>query len=176
MYDPVGAFRDVAQNHLLESAAQLLGERAAALEALHALTPEEIAATKRAQHEGYRDIEGVAPDSQTETYFRVESRFELGGKSIPLLLESGKRLPARREVVVTLASGEKKMIPFESGTNEYETLFKEALAGNRSRFVSMREVEALWRFTDPLEAGWRQNASPLLSYVPDAGGIIKPQA
>jgi len=167
-YDPVGAFRDVGQNHLLEAAAAILGDRAAVLESLHVLASGEIgAATTRGQYQGYREIEGVEPNSQTETYFKVASHFEHQGRDVALLLESGKRLPWRREVVVTLESGEKKIIPFESGSNEYELLFKEAFAGERHRFVSMREVEALWRFTDPVEKGWRENAAPLLPYAPD---------
>jgi glucose-6-phosphate 1-dehydrogenase len=173
LYDPVGALRDVGQNHLLEAAAAVLGDRAAALERLHDLTAKEIKShTKRGQHEGYKEIVGVAPHSQTETYFRIETWFNVGNRKIPLVLESGKRLPSRREVVVTLIDGE-KVIPFESGPNEYEILFKEALMGDRSRFVSMREVEALWRFTDPIEKEWRANAVPLLSYKPDTNEILK---
>lgn len=172
MYDPVGAFRDVGQNHLLESAATILGDRIRALESLHVLSAEQIAThTKRAQHEGYRDIEGVKTDSQTETYFKVESWFEMLGRKIPLRMQSGKCLPSRREVVVTLQDGE-KIIPFESGINEYETLFGEAFYGDRSRFVSMHEVEALWKFTDPIEKGWRENATPLLSYKPFSSDIL----
>ena len=167
MYDPVGAFRDVAQNHLLESAAAIFGDRALALEQLHILSSEEIARlTTRSQHEGYREIEGVKPGSDTETYFKVESWFEQGGRQIPLILESGKRLPTRREVVVTFTDGSETIIPFESGTNEYQTLFAEAFMGNRNRFVSMHEVEALWRFTDPIENEWHQNSVPLASYKP----------
>ncbi len=167
MYDPVGAFRDVGQNHLLEAAAAVFGDRQEALKNLHILSSEEIKEkTKRGQHVGYQEIEGVEKGSQTETYFKVESYFEHGGKKIPLLLESGKRLPSRREVVVTLGDGTKKVIPFESGTNEYETLFKEALAGDRHRFVSMQEVDALWRFSDPIEKEWHQNSVPLDSYKP----------
>ena len=167
MYDPVGAFRDVAQNHLLESAAAIFGDRAQALEELHILSSEEIARlTTRSQHEGYKEIDGVKPNSDTETYFKVESWFERSGRTIPLILESGKRIPWRREVVVTFTDGSETVIPFESGTNEYQTLFAEAFLGNRNRFVSMREVEALWRFTDPIENEWHQNSVPLASYKP----------
>ncbi|MES2007130.1 MAG: hypothetical protein V4436_03405 [Patescibacteria group bacterium] len=167
MYDPVGAFRDVAQNHLLESAAAALGARTTALTELHILSPEEIKTnTERSQYEGYQSIDGVALGSQTETHFKVESYIERAGKKIPLILESGKRMPWRREVVVTTTSG-KVVIPFESGTNEYETLFAEAFANDRHRFVSMQEVEALWRFTDPIENEWRQNSVPLASYKPE---------
>lgn len=173
LYDQVGALRDVGQNHLLEAAAAILGDRIQALESLHVLSADEIKThTRRGQHAGYQSIEGVAPGSSTETYFKIESWFEILGKKIPLLMQSGKRLPSRREVVVTLGDGE-KIIPFESGINEYETLFGEAFDGDRSRFVSMREVEALWRFTDPIEKEWRANATPLLPYEPDSGDILE---
>jgi glucose-6-phosphate 1-dehydrogenase len=164
MYDPVGALRDVGQNHLLESAATVLGDRITALNALHILTKEEIKThTLRAQYEGYGEIPGVKAGSDTETYFRIESWFEMPGKKIPLILESGKLVPNRREVVVTLLNGE-KVVPFEAGINEYEVLLSNAFAGDRSRFVSMQEVEALWRFTDPIEKEWHAKAVPLLSY------------
>jgi len=115
-YDAVGAFRDVGQNHLLQmlalvtmdqpassSADDIREARAAAIEALPQLTPGEVAEnTFRAQHAGYRDIDGVAGDSTTETYFRVAT--SLRGRrwaGVPVTLESGKRTgePLKRIVV-----------------------------------------------------------------------------
>ena len=116
-YDGVGALRDVGQNHLLQMLALITMERpddlsaasvrAARLRLLESLAPptrEEIAAqTYRAQHEGYQAIAGVAPESQTETYFRLET--ELAGPrwgGVPVSMESGKRMgPALKQIVVT---------------------------------------------------------------------------
>jgi len=107
-YDGLGALRDVGQNHLLQMLALVTMDqptsrgpaairqaRARAVrEVLRPMTAEEAArSTYRAQYEGFRSIEGVSSDSQTETYFKL--RMELRGKrwaGVPVTLESGKRM------------------------------------------------------------------------------------
>lgn len=107
-YDGVGALRDVGQNHILQmlalitmeqpessSPAAIRAARAQAVrEVLRPLSAQEVARESyRAQYEGYRDIDGVAPDSQTETYFRLRTR--LAGPrwaGVPVTMESGKRV------------------------------------------------------------------------------------
>lgn len=116
-YDGVGALRDVGQNHLLQMLALVTMEhpvnfqadairskRAEVLQTLKIPTQAEAkSASFRAQYEGYQDIEGVSPGSQTETYFKVlaylnSPRF----KNIPIILEGGKRLVKQiKEIVVT---------------------------------------------------------------------------
>jgi len=116
-YDGVGALRDVGQNHLLQmlalvtmeqpasrGAAAIREARARLIRTLRPPTPDEVAhASFRAQYDGYRDIEGVDPDSDTETYFRL--RFEMTGRrwaGVPVTLQAGKRLgEPRKEIVVT---------------------------------------------------------------------------
>ncbi|MDP9318783.1 MAG: glucose-6-phosphate dehydrogenase, partial [Actinomycetota bacterium] len=77
-YDPVGALRDVAVNHLMQVVA------AGAMEApsrgdpltlknsqvalFHAVAEADPAHYVRGQYDGYLDIDGVASDSTTETY------------------------------------------------------------------------------------------------------------
>ncbi len=115
-YDGVGALRDVGQNHLLQMLALITMEQPAArgpaairqaraelLRSLRPPTESEVAhASFRAQHDGYAEIEGVEPGSDTETYFRL--RFEMTGRrwsGVPVTIEAGKRLgPARKEIVV----------------------------------------------------------------------------
>ncbi|MDP2232159.1 MAG: glucose-6-phosphate dehydrogenase [Actinomycetota bacterium] len=107
-YDGVGALRDVGQNHLLqmlalvtmeqpaaEGAAAIRKERARTIrEVLQPPTASEVALrTYRSQYDGFRQIEGVDPDSGTETFFRM--RTELHGPrwaGVPVTLESGKRM------------------------------------------------------------------------------------
>jgi glucose-6-phosphate 1-dehydrogenase len=106
-YDSVGALRDVGQNHLLQMLALITMERPASFaaedirskraEILHALevpSPKDVAKESfRAQYDGYRSITGVAPDSETETYFKVRARFSSDRwKGVPLYMEAGKRL------------------------------------------------------------------------------------
>ncbi|MCI0559706.1 MAG: hypothetical protein MN733_14550, partial [Nitrososphaera sp.] len=59
--------------------------------------------TSRAQYIGYRDITGVAPDSEVETYFRVELTLDAPRwRGVPLTIESGKRMgTAQKEIVIT---------------------------------------------------------------------------
>ena len=102
-YDPVGALRDVVVNHLM----QLLA--AAAMEPPAGSDPETVKDAKfavfratadarprhyvRGQYDGYREIEGVSPDSGTETYaaFRLEiDNWRWAG--VPVFIRAGKCL------------------------------------------------------------------------------------
>jgi glucose-6-phosphate 1-dehydrogenase len=116
-YDGVGALRDVGQNHLLQMLALITMEqpesmeadaiRAARVEALRSLRPltaEQIArSTYRAQYDGYRDIEGVAPDSTTETFFKVVAQLDSDRwRGVPVTMRGGKRLGhVCKQIVVT---------------------------------------------------------------------------
>ena len=117
-YDAVGALRDVGQNHLLQMLAlvtmeypvdflpsALQARRTAIMDQLKPLTPEQIRTqTYRAQYDGYPQIEGVAPNSQTETYFRFAAQLNSPKWSgVPVIFDGGKRLSkARKEIIVTL--------------------------------------------------------------------------
>ncbi len=115
-FDQLGALRDVGQNHLLEMLAlitmerpavftpeELCAKRTEVLQQLQAPAEREMTtATFRAQHEGYRSVVGVEPDSTTETYFAIRTSLETPRWSgVPIYLESGKRMhETRKEIVV----------------------------------------------------------------------------
>jgi glucose-6-phosphate 1-dehydrogenase len=103
-YDPVGAVRDVVVNHLMQAVAL------AAMEAPSASDPEALKDAKvalfrsihdadpghyiRGQYDGYRDIDGVAKDSTTETYAAL--RLDIDNwrwAGVPWFIRTGKRLP-----------------------------------------------------------------------------------
>src|SRR5207302_3398340 len=77
-YDPVGALRDVVVNHLLQLLAIAAMEppsgsdpdtlKDAKVAVFRAIADADPSHYVRGQYEGYRDIDGVAPDSSTETY------------------------------------------------------------------------------------------------------------
>ncbi len=107
-YDGVGALRDVGQNHLLQMLALVTMEQPAdagahsireararaILDLLEPLSAEEVALrTYRAQYSGFRDIEGVDADSDTETFFRLATQLH-GPRwaGVPVTFESGKRI------------------------------------------------------------------------------------
>lgn len=102
-YDAVGALRDVFQNHLLQIVALLTMEpparasaraihaaRVAALSAIRPLAPSDIV---RAQYQGYRDEDGVARDSRSETYVALRLRCQSPRwKDVPMCVRTGKHL------------------------------------------------------------------------------------
>ncbi|MFJ4967567.1 glucose-6-phosphate dehydrogenase [Streptomyces sp. NPDC088755] len=113
-YDAVGCLRDVVQNHMLQVLALLVMEPPSATNAeaqglekwraLHATRTMDPADTVRGQYDGYRDVEGVEPDSRTETYFATRvfvDNWRWAG--VPFFFRSGKALAvSATEVVVEL--------------------------------------------------------------------------
>jgi glucose-6-phosphate 1-dehydrogenase len=113
-YEEVGAIRDVIQNHLLQVVGFLameppaLGQResisdeqAKVFRLIRPLSPEHLV---RGQYRGYRDEEGVAPDSQVETFAAVRLFIDSWRwEGVPFLVRTGKRLAVTAtEVLVTL--------------------------------------------------------------------------
>ena len=110
-YDRVGTLRDVVQNHLLEVLALVLMEAPGAGEdpigsrrldifrAIRPLNPDDVV---RGQYEGYRQIDGVAPDSDTETYVACRLHCDTWRwAGVPIFIRAGKRMPiTSTEVVV----------------------------------------------------------------------------
>jgi len=103
-YDPVGALRDVVVNHLMQVVVATAMEppaggdpktlKDAALSVLRAIPEAEPADYVRGQYDGYRGIDGVTPDSTTETYAAL--RLEIDNwrwSGVPFFIRTGKRLP-----------------------------------------------------------------------------------
>jgi glucose-6-phosphate 1-dehydrogenase len=101
-YDQVGCLRDVVQNHLLQVLALVAmeplsgGSEAIAdrrLDVLRAMPTAEPAHYVRGQYEGYRSIDGVEPDSTTETFVALRLAIENWRWSgVPFFLRAGKAL------------------------------------------------------------------------------------
>src|SRR5690606_30526316 len=103
-YDPVGALRDVVQNHLLQVMALIAMEPPSAneedsirdrrLQLFKAVRAADPGKYVRGQYEGYRDIDGVAPDSETETFAALELEIDnWRWAGVPFFIRAGKRLP-----------------------------------------------------------------------------------
>ncbi len=101
-YDPVGALRDVVVNHLMQVVSAAAMEPPSSREAIkdaqvavfRAVSAAEPAHYVRGQHEGYRDIDGVAADSATETYSAL--RLDIDNwrwAGVPFFIRTGKCLP-----------------------------------------------------------------------------------
>ena len=112
-YDPVGAIRDVVQNHLLQVLALVAMEapsgdhdaiprrREDVFRAMPAVDPRQAV---RGQYIGYRDTEGVKPDSDTETFVALQLEIEnWRWAGVPIFVRAGKALPkAATEIVIRL--------------------------------------------------------------------------
>jgi glucose-6-phosphate 1-dehydrogenase len=116
-YDPVGCLRDVVQNHLLQVLALVGMEPPSAgadadpirdckldlFKAIPEINPNRYV---RGQYEGYREIEGVDPKSDTETFAAL--RLEINNwrwSGVPFFIRAGKELAERvTEVRVILQS------------------------------------------------------------------------
>ncbi len=109
-YDPVGALRDVVVNHLMQIVAAVAME-APARGDLKTLKEAQVALFRsvaeadpkhyvRGQYEGYRTIEGVSPDSTTETYAALRLDIEnWRWAGVPFFIRTGKRLSATQTEV-----------------------------------------------------------------------------
>src|SRR5262245_51377594 len=113
-YDQIGAIRDVVQNHLLQVTALLTMEppinglaeprRAEAARVLAAVRPLRPESVVRGQFRGYRQVDGVAPDSNIETFaaLRVDVD-DWRWANVPFYIRAGKHLPVTAtEVLVRL--------------------------------------------------------------------------
>jgi glucose-6-phosphate 1-dehydrogenase len=113
-YEEVGAIRDVVQNHMLQVLGflameppttaypeSLRDEKVKVFQMIRPLEPSEVV---RGQYRGYRSEEGVARDSEVETYAAVRLQIESWRwDGVPFFIRAGKRLATNAtEARVTL--------------------------------------------------------------------------
>ncbi len=110
-YDDVGTVRDVVQNHLMQvlsniamepppgiSLESLRDERVKVLKSVGTIKPEDMV---RGQYAGYRDIHGVKPDSQTETFVALRLYIHSWRwDGVPFYIRSGKALKTTATEVI----------------------------------------------------------------------------
>jgi glucose-6-phosphate 1-dehydrogenase len=124
-YEQTGAFRDMIVTHLF----QVLGfvamepptslepkalgiEREKVFESMSPLRPENVV---RGQYVGYRDEDGIAPDSDTETFVALKAFVDnWRWEGVPFYLRSGKRLAESRHLLtVAYAQPPRRMFPLD---------------------------------------------------------------
>ena len=106
-YDSVGVLRDMFQNHLLQlvslvameppasfDATALRNEKVKVLSSIRPMKAEEVIQnTVGTQYRGYREEEGVNPNSMTPTYAALKLQIDnWRWQGVPFYLRSGKRL------------------------------------------------------------------------------------
>jgi glucose-6-phosphate 1-dehydrogenase len=124
-YEETGAFRDMVVTHLLQVLgfvamepptsleAKALGvEREKVFESMSPLRPADVV---RGQYAGYRDEEGVAPDSDTETFVAVKAFVDnWRWEGVPFFLRSGKRMAESRHLLtIAYSQPPRRMFPLD---------------------------------------------------------------
>lgn len=244
-YDKTGALRDMVQNHLLQLLCIIAMEPPASsspddvrnekLKVLRALRPllgrDAIDNTVRAQYKagaiagapviGYLDENGVAGDSQTETFVALRAHVDSWRwAGVPFYLRTGKRMQDRlAEIVVAFedvphaifdrpdsARASNRLVirlqPDENITltllaktpgegirlkpvnlgldlnashkqqpmDAYERLLMDVVKGNLTLFMRRDELDAAWRWIDPIRASWQASEQPLKTYTAGSWG------
>jgi glucose-6-phosphate 1-dehydrogenase len=126
-YESAGAFRDMVVTHLFQILAFVAMEPPTALEP-RAINEEKnkvfrsmmpIASTDvvRGQFAGYRDLEGVAPESQTDTFVALRCHIDnWRWAGVPFFLRTGKKLAEGARIVsIAFKEPPKSMFPSGSG-------------------------------------------------------------
>jgi glucose-6-phosphate 1-dehydrogenase len=109
-YDATGAYRDMVVTHLFQVLGFVAMEPPTSLAAkplrdekgkvFDALRPLDVRHVVRGQYEGYRDIDGVPKDSDTETMIALRAEIEnWRWHGVPFYLRSGKGMKASRQVI-----------------------------------------------------------------------------
>ena len=124
-YEETGAFRDMVVTHLF----QVLGfvameppvslepkalglEREKVFDSMSPLRPEDVV---RGQYAGYRDEDGVAADSDTETFVAVKAFVDnWRWEGVPFYLRTGKRLAESNHLLtIAFAQPPRRMFPLD---------------------------------------------------------------
>jgi glucose-6-phosphate 1-dehydrogenase len=110
-YEQTGALKDMVVTHLLQvlsfiameppnslDATALINEKVKVMKAMVPLTADDVV---RGQYDGYLETEGVAPESDTETFVAARLFIENARWSgVPFYLRTGKRMAEGRSSVV----------------------------------------------------------------------------
>jgi glucose-6-phosphate 1-dehydrogenase len=132
-YEQAGAIRDIVQNHLLQlvaltameppidfTADSVRNEKVKVLKAIHTPGPKHVVRgqygpgfVEGVEEPGYRQEDGVAPDSTTETFVAMKLYVDnWRWADTPFYVRTGKRLP-RRETTIAIQFKRAPHPPFE---------------------------------------------------------------
>ncbi len=130
-YEATGAYRDMVVTHLFQVMAFTAMEPPTALEpaaiseeknkVFRSMTPIEPADVVRGQYVGYRDIEGVAPESETETFIAIKCFIDnWRWAGVPFYLRTGKKLAEGARIIsIAFKEPPRSMFPPGSGVGDH---------------------------------------------------------
>jgi glucose-6-phosphate 1-dehydrogenase len=126
-YDATGAFKDMVVTHLFQIMAFIAMEPPTALapdpiaqekdKVFRSLRPLDVTQVVRGQYDGYRDLPGVAPDSDTETFVALRCCIDnWRWADVPFYLRTGKKLGGGERIIsIAFRAPPKSMFPEGSG-------------------------------------------------------------
>ncbi len=126
-YEATGAYKDMIVTHLFQVMAFVAMEPPTALEpraiseeknkVFRSLLPIETHNVVRGQYLGYRDEEGVSPESDTETFIALKVRIDnWRWAGVPFYLRTGKKMPEGQRIIsIAFKEAPKSMFPTGSG-------------------------------------------------------------
>jgi len=129
-YDATGAFKDMVVTHLMQVMAFVAMEPPTALEpraiseeknkVFRSLLPINPAEVIRGQYKGYRDEDGVAKDSDTETFIALKANIDnWRWAGVPIYLRTGKKMAdGMRIISIAFKEAPKTMFPAGSGVGQ----------------------------------------------------------
>ncbi len=126
-YEATGAYKDMVVTHLFQVMAFVAMEPPTALEpraiseeknkVFRSLLPIDPDQVVRGQYIGYRDEEGVNPESDTETFIALKARIDnWRWAGVPFYLRTGKKLAEGQRIIsIAFKEAPKSMFPPGSG-------------------------------------------------------------
>ena len=126
-YEATGAYKDMVVTHLFQVLAFVAMEPPTALEpraiseeknkVFRSLLPIDPHNVVRGQYLGYRGEEGVAPESDTETFIALKARIDnWRWAGVPFYLRTGKKLAEGQRIIsIAFKEAPKSMFPTGSG-------------------------------------------------------------
>ena len=129
-YEATGAYRDMVVTHLFQVLAFVAMEPPTALEpraiseeknkVFRSMKPIDPADVVRGQFGGYRDLPGVAPESETETFIALKCEIDnWRWAGVPFYLRTGKRLAEGARIIsIAFKEPPRSMFPAGSGVGQ----------------------------------------------------------
>ncbi|WP_435771555.1 glucose-6-phosphate dehydrogenase [Nocardioides sp. SYSU DS0651] len=130
-YESTGAYRDMVVTHLFQVLAFTAMEPPTSLsphaiseeknKVFRSILPIDPANVVRGQYQGYRDIEGVASESETETFIALKcfvDNWRWAG--VPFYLRTGKRMAEGARIIsIAFKEPPRSMFPKHSGVGDH---------------------------------------------------------
>ena len=129
-YESTGAYKDMVVTHLFQVLAFVAMEPPTALDpgsiseeknkVFRALLPVQPSHVVRGQFGGYRELEGVARDSDTETFIALHVQLDnWRWAGVPFYLRTGKRMAEGQRIIsIAFKEAPRSMFPPDSGVGQ----------------------------------------------------------